>query len=132
MTDQQSLDDIAMLLMKYPGVSSAAGGTSEAGGKVWIRFRCGELESLKAIASCAVAANVLITIGDPETRCCYEAEGVTDLPFDMSIKDYRQPETPPTASQIFGVFLAWNLKEIRLIDSEFADQLLRGWHAVTR
>ena len=132
MTDQQSTDDIAMLVMQYPGVSSAQAFTSGSDGKVWIHFRCGEFASLKAIASCAVAANVLITIGDPDGRLCYEMEGVTDLPFDIKIEDDDQPKTPPTASQIFGVFLAQDLKKSRLLDSEVAEQLQRGWNAVPK
>ena len=128
MTDQQSLDDIAMLLMQYPGVSSARGFTSGNDGKVWIHFRCSEFASLKAISSCAVAANVVITVGNPDGHLCYEAESVTDLPFDLSIDD-DQPKTPPTDAQIFGVFLARNLKKSRLLDGETSDQLQRGWNA---
>ena len=132
MTDQQSLDDIAMLLMQYPGVSSARGFAADNDGKVWIHFRCREFASLKAISSCAVAANVLITVGNPDSRLCYEAEGVSDLPFDVEIDDHDQPETPPTDSQIFGVFLARNLKKSRLLDGDVADQLQRGWNAYPR
>ena len=130
MTDQQSLDDIAMLLMQYPGVSSARGFTSGSDGKVWIHFRCSEFASLKAISSSAVAANVLITLGDPDSRLCCEAESVADLPFDVRIEDDNQPQTPPTDSQIFGVFLARNLKKRRLLDGEVADRLQRGWNAL--
>ena len=130
MTDQKSLDDIAMLLMQYPGVSSAQGLTSGGDGKVWIRFRCSDFASLKAISHCAIAANVLITVGDPDSRLCCEAEGVSDLPFDVMIEDDDQPKTPPTDSQVFGVFLARNLKKRRLLDGEIADRLQRGWNAL--
>ncbi len=132
MTDRQSLDDIAMLLMRYPGVSSARGFLSDNDGKVWIHFRCSELTSLKAISWCAVAANVLMTVGDPNGRLCYEAADATDLPFDMRIEDEDQTSTSPTASQIFGVFLARNLKKSRLLDGEVADRLQRGWNAVAK
>jgi hypothetical protein len=132
MTDQQSLDDIAMLLMQYPGVSSARGftsGSDGSDGKVWIHFRCSEWRSLKAIASCAVAANVVITVGDPDGALCYEAEDVADLPFDVEIED---AQTPPTYCEVFGVFLARNLEESGLLGSDVADELLRRWNAATR
>ena len=55
MTDQQSLDDIAALLARYPGVTSTRGFTSERDDIVHLRFRCNDFRSLKRIASCAVA-----------------------------------------------------------------------------
>jgi hypothetical protein len=130
MTDQQSLDDVAMLLMHYPGVSSARGFLPDNDGKVWIRFRCNDFTSLKAISSCAVAANVLITVGDPDGHLCYESSNATDLPFDVQIEDEDPTNTLPTASQIFGVFLARNLKKRGLVDSDVAGRLQRGWNAI--
>ena len=133
MTDQQSLDDIATLLMKYPSVCSAAGFKSDRDGKVRIHFRCSEFASLKAIASCAAAANVTISIDHPDLSYCYEKEDVKDImPFRIEIEDDDPPDWPNTSSQIFGVFLVWDLKENLLLDSEVADQLLRRWHAVRR
>lgn len=90
------------------------------------------MASLKAIASCAVGANVLITVGDPDGSLCGEPEDVTDLPFDVTIEDDRQTKTPPNDAQAFGVFLAWDLKKNGLVDRDTADRLLRRWNAATR
>lgn len=132
MTDQQSLDDIAMLLMQYSGISSARGFAANSDRKAWIHFRCCEFTSLKAIASCAVAANVLITVGDPQSRLCYEEKEVKDLPFVLKIGDDNQDGATPTGCQIFGIFLVWNLKESGLVDDEVADRLQRKWNAHPR
>ena len=129
MTDQQSLDDIAMLLARYPGVSSSRGFASDRDNNVHIRFRCNDFTSLKSIASCAVAANVPIKVANPGARLCYESDDVADLPFDVAIDDAGPPDDPPTSSQIFGVFLARSLKKNRLLDGDIADQLQRRWNA---
>jgi hypothetical protein len=129
MTDQQSLDDIAMLLMRYSGVSSAAGFSSGNDRSVWIHFRCNDFASLKAISWCAVAANVAITVGKPDGRLCYEAAEATDLPFDVRIEDEDQENDYPTAAQIFGVFLARSLKKRGLLEDEVANSLQRRWNA---
>lgn len=86
-TDQQSFDDIAMLLMQYDGVRSARGFGPDHESKVRIHFRCNDFSSLGAIASCGVAANVAITVGNPRSRLCYESDKATDMPFDVEIAD---------------------------------------------
>jgi hypothetical protein len=129
MSYQDSLDAIALLLMNFPGVSSAAGflGDDEA---VSIYFRCADFESLKVIGSCAVAANVPVSLGDPKSRLCYEESEVEDCPFRVLIDDDRVNEGPPSTSQIFGVHLARSLKSRGLIEAEFSDRLQTGWNAI--
>ncbi len=119
-----------MLLMRYSGVSFAVGFTADKLRTVWIRIRCSDFASLKNIAWCAVSANVVMTVGDPDGHLCCEPEDATDLPFDVQIIDQTNNDYP-TQAQIFGVFLARCLKLRKLIDSEVADGLQRGWNSVT-
>lgn len=130
MSYQESLDAIALLLMKFPGVSSAAGFLSDDE-TVSIHFRCADFESLKVIGSCAVAANVSVTLSNPNSRCCFEELEVEDCPFRIFIDDDCVSEGPPSTSQIFGVYLARSLKSRGLIEAAFSDRLQTGWNAVS-
>ena len=133
MTDQKSLDDVAMLLMQYPGVSSARGWRldgASSDGFVRLRFRCCDFASLKAISGCAIFANVEITTGNPESRLGYEEEGASDMPFELRIEDVDDANDRPTRAQILGVLLARDLRRRQLIDDDTAVQLQLAWNAV--
>lgn len=129
MADQESLDTVALLLMKYPGVSSAAGFAVDVT-TVSIHFRCSNFESLKAIGSCAVAANVPVSLWNPDSSLCYEEPGVEDCPFSVVVEDECLEDGPPSASQIFGVFLARDLKVRGIIEPEFSELLQSKWNSV--
>lgn len=129
MATPQSLEPIGQLLGMYPGVSSTAVFISDIG-TVSIHFRCVDFESLKAVAECAVAANVSVCVGDPSTRLCYEDTDAGDCPFCIRIKDDCTNEEPPSVPEIFGVYLARDLKRRELIPPELSDALQSGWNAV--
>ena len=129
MTDQQSLDDIADLLSRYPDVVTTLSNRSVSDNYVRIRFRCGDFTSLASIASCAVAANVVITVGEPNTTLCGEAADDPPVPFDLSIDDSDSNDAPPSTAQIFGVYLVRDLSHRKLIDDSTANQLQRDWNA---
>lgn len=127
MTDQQSLNDIKMLLLTYPGISSAVVFRIPDRHKVRIRFRCANATSLRSIAACSVWANVQITLGDPDTSICAEPEGVSDLPCDIEIPD--EESEVPTQPERFGVYLSDDLEAQGLISAETLQRLHSGWNA---
>lgn len=129
MTDRDSLNTIAELLSRWPGVSSAAAFRNDDG-TVSIHFRCRDFESLKEISRCTVAANVPFSVCDPHGRMCYEAPDAVDCPFAIQIQDVQGQEGPPTTSQIFGIFLARSLKDAGLLDEESSHRLQAGWNAM--
>ena len=113
MTDKQSLDEIAGLLLKFPGITSAVVFRPPDRPHVHVRFRCIDAASLKAIASCAAWANVTIVLRDPSSRICAEKEDSWDLPCDITIPD--EETDLPTQPQVFGVWLADDLRRCLLI-----------------
>ena len=126
MTDQQSLEEIAKLLLRYPGITQAVVFRNPRQKSVHVRFRCVDATSLKSIASCAVWSNVTIKLGDPDSSLCAEREKSSDLPCDITIPD---KETKiPTQPQRFGAWLADDLKCRRLISSEECQRLHSGWN----
>ena len=129
MTDQKTLDDIAGLLSRYPDVVSTLSNRSASDTKVRIRFRCENFTSLASITSCAVAANVVITVGEPNVTLSGESAGDPMVPFDLCIDDSDSNHAPPSTTQIFGVYLVRGLRHRKLIDDSTADQLQRGWNA---
>ena len=129
MTDQDSLDAIADLLMRLSGISSTAAFLNDDG-SVSIYFRCRDFESLKLISSCAVGANVLACVADPESRLCFEEHDAFDCPFVVRIDDDDCQNGPPTTTQVFGVHLARKLKALGRVDSELSNRLQAGWNAV--
>lgn len=106
MTDQQSLDDISMLLMRYPGISSARGFQGRDCDEVSIFFRCEELTSLEEISFCAYVANVEVVVGVSSIRMGFEPEDVSGLQFIVKVAEDIPPTDPSTRAEIFGVFLA--------------------------
>ena len=129
MTEQKSLDDIAELLSRYPDVVATISSRSASDTKVRILFRCENFTSLASITSCAVAANVVITVGEPIVKLCGESAGDPMVPFDLCIDDSDSDHGPPSNAQIFGVYLVRNLRHRELIDESTADQLQRVWNA---
>ena len=129
MTDQKTLDDIAGLLSRYPDVVSTLSNRSASDTKVRIRFRCENFTSLASITSCAVAANVVITVGEPNVTLSGESAGDPMVPFDLCIDDSDSNHAPPSTTQIFGVYLVRDLRHRKFIDDSTADQLQRGWNA---
>lgn len=130
MTDKLSLEEIEKLLVKYTGITSAVVFQPQNGNSVGVRFRCIDAVSLTAIARCAVLANVSIKLGDPDSRICAEAENSADLPCDIVIPDQRifEGTDVPTQPQLFGVFLADDLKRKVLISAEERQRLHAGWN----
>lgn len=126
MTGQQSLDDIKMLLLKYPGVTSAIVSRASGAADVQVRFRCANANSLRAIAVASVWANVGITVGDPNSRLCAEPDSASDLPFDISIPDSEA--TSPTHPERLGVYLSDDLEAQGLIDLELLKSLHARWN----
>ena len=126
MTDQSSLEEIAKLLLKYPGITSAVVFRISESNRVRVRFRCADAASLKSIASCAVWANVTIKLGNPDTRICAEREQSSDLPCDITFVD-NETEIP-TQPQIFGVWLSNDLEHKGLISTEECQRLHSGWN----
>ena len=130
MTDQSSLEEIAKLLLQYPGITSAVVFRSSEPNRVHVRFRCVDADSLKSIASGAVFANVTIKLGDPDSRLCAEREESSDLPCDITIAD-RETEIP-TQLQRFGAWVADDLKRKGLISTEECQRLHSGWNTKLR
>jgi hypothetical protein len=126
MTGQQSLDDIRMLLLKYPGVTSATVFRAPGADEVHIRFRCTEIKSLRAIAAASVWANVAITLGDPNGRLCGEPDVASDLPCDIAIPDSETKS--PTHPERLGVYLSDDLEAQGLIDLELLQNLHARWN----
>ena len=126
MTKQQSLDDIKMLLLKYPGITSAVVFRDPDRNAVHIRFRCTDATSLRSIAACSVWANVVITLGDPNMSICAEPRGVTDLPCDIDIPD--EESQVPTQPERFGVYISDDLETQGLISIESLQRLHSGWN----
>ncbi len=130
MTDQQSLDEIAKLLLKYPGITSAVVFQVPDRPEVHVRFRCVDANSLTAIARCTVRANVSIELGDPDSGICAEQDKSRDLPCDITIPDEEamDGEETPTQPQLFGVFLADDLERKGLISTDDMSRLHSGWN----
>lgn len=126
MTDQQSLDDIKALLLVYPGISSAVVFRTPNSNTVHVRFRCVDARSLRSIAATSVRANVLITLGDPNSSICAESNDVYDLPCDIEIPD-DNPDVP-TYPQLFGVYISADLADQGLITEDKMTQLHTGWN----
>src|SRR5262249_13633872 len=126
MMDEQTLKDITNLLLKYPGITSAVVFLNPDRNSVHVRFRCVDAISLKAIAYCAVGANVTIKLGDPNTSLCAEREDSRDLPCDITIHD--EETELPTQPQRFGAYLAAVLISKGLMSAEESQRLQSGWN----
>lgn len=97
---------------------------------VSIHFRCADFDSLKAVGNCAVAANVTICLGDPDGQLCYEGVDAEGCPFYIFVENDCAVDGPPSVSEIFGVYLARDLKRKKLIAPEISDGLQSDWNAV--
>jgi hypothetical protein len=114
------------LLLKYPGITSAVVFRNPGENSVHVRFRCVDALSLKAIAYCAVGANVTIKLGDPDTGLCAERDASTDLPCDITIPD--EETELPIQLQRFGAYLAAVLTGKGLVSAEESQRLQSGWN----
>lgn len=112
-TSQQSLDAIATLLARFPGVSSVLGFVSESGDEGF-HFRCTDFESLKEIGRAAGNANVSISLGNPDQRLCYEKPDASGFPFYVEI-EHDESDESTTTTEIFGIFIERRLKALGLI-----------------
>lgn len=130
MTDDQSLEETAKLLLRYPGITSAVAFRNPGRKSVHIRFRCIDIVSLKAIVWSGVRANVSIELGNPIARLCAESKVVPhkseDLPCDITIPD--RATTLPTQLHFFGAYLADDLERKGLISTDECHRLHSGWN----
>jgi hypothetical protein len=116
MTSQKSLDIISLLLLRYPGVTSAVVFRLKDPERIGIRFRCQNIESLRSIAATTPGSNVSIRLSDPNMRICAESKEASGLPCDISIED---TETDiPIWPERFGVFIAADLERQELITKQ--------------
>ena len=116
------------MLDLYPGVH-AADAMSE-GYSVHIRFRCNSIPSLKAISHCSRDANAgPITVVDEEFRSRYSTEG-DDLWFFIEIEEDWNAPHPPRTSEIFGIFMARDLKFNGALSANDSDALQEAWNAL--
>lgn len=126
MTNQNSLDEIKQLLLTYPGMESAVVFHVPQKQEVWIRFRCSDASSIRSIACSSVWANVLVTLGDPNTSMCAEPHGVRELPCDIEIPDTET--CCPTHVERFGVYISTSLADLGLITEGKLLQLHSRWN----
>jgi len=126
MTSQESLEQIAQLLLTYPGMASAVVFRLPAKEAVHIRFRCTEEISIRSIAVESGWANVRILLGDPNRSMCVEPEDACALPCDITIPDTETQ--PPTHVERFGVYIAVNLAEKGLISEKRLQELHARWN----
>ena len=129
MTDDQTFEDLAHLLGLYPGVSLSTAGRM-GDNEVWIKFRCGSIESLKNIADCAAASNLVLEVGTSSARFSDETAEPSDLSFTISIDEDWLEDAPPSSSQVFGIFLARDLKAHGHLAQQKSDEIQTRWNAL--
>jgi hypothetical protein len=116
-----------LLLLKYPGVTSAAVFRLHDRDEVWIRFRCKNIDSLNSIAATSPKSNFSIRLGDPNGRLCGESKEAAGLPCDINIED-TESDTP-TWPERFGVFIAADLERQQLITKQELSEYHGRWNA---
>lgn len=126
MTEQDSLDRIKQLLLTYPGMESAVVLRVPQKHEVWIRFRCNDASSIRSIASSAVWANVVVTLGAPDSSMCAEPDGVRELPCDIEIPDTET--CCPTHVERFGAYISASLADRGLLSEDNLAQLHSRWN----
>ena len=121
MTDEQSLRDIESLLNLYPSVTAAKvmGRDDNA---VYIQFQCDCFQSLRKLCHHATFTNVGIEVEPVMTPH-------DPLHFSITIPNDNRSDSPPSQTQRFGVFLAWDLKNRGILSPCDANDLLRRWNA---
>jgi hypothetical protein len=124
MIDDRTARNLETLLNLYPGVHDARVYPEETG-EVFILFGCNSFDSLKALSINATFSNLGIEV----TPVTHRHE---DLYFQITIKRDGDSDSPPTSSQIFGIFLTWELEPHGLISPSQAEQILKRWNGSRR
>jgi hypothetical protein len=99
-------------------------------GLVHFQIRIGSIDSLGRIAQHAQFANLpTLTIHSAGTPAKH-GEPVTLPQLQVSASNEPYDERPPSDLEIFGIFLARDLKALGRLPAGAADRLQRGWNAV--
>lgn len=128
MTGKESLSQIANLLTLYPGVTHAVCYQPQSKA-VEVRFRCHEIRSLTRIADWALWTNHHVIVGWSDDWRHGEAKDATGPSFSIEFTD---DAGKPTPCETFGVFLARDLKELRLLEATESHRLQERWNAVPK
>ena len=88
------------------------------------------LESLARLVHWCGAANIRMDV-QSRSKWDYNAADPKFLRFQVRIREHDPaPIDPPSTLQIFGAFLAWDLKSRRILEREEANRLLDAWNCV--
>jgi hypothetical protein len=127
----ETVDQVLKLLPLVPGVEVMNSYEYEpVGAKFTLVIHC--QESLVRLAHIAIASNSYLCVSVKSPGSGYQ--GPESLRYVLVAED--EPESlsesmlPPTILQKVGIYLARELKAMRLLDPEEADRLQVGWNAV--
>ena len=126
MTDENSLRMFETLLRLIPGVESAHVFRTDQGKSVGGRVRCETIKACDMLAYCAMASNYPVTIREIDCRLCCEGDNLKGLPCDLRFPD--NSNEIPTATQMFGFFLAKRLYMCEVLNHAMLDDLERDWN----
>jgi hypothetical protein len=128
MSPQESLDHVASLLGTLPGIVVEKKGCAEGVARLWMRVT--SLDSLALIVRDMTFANGgpcdVHYIGPPG-RYGDESEA-HKLQFRLAFSTAGSEADPPSTLQIFGIFLARQLKAAGLVSPQYADDLQGRWN----
>lgn len=98
--------------------------------EVTMRVRIASIDSLSRIDQHGTFANMhrltIRSVGPPAPH----GAAANPLEAEFSATHDRQTDGAPTQLEIFGIFLARDLKALGRLPAEEADRLQRGWNAV--
>jgi hypothetical protein len=125
---EESLAQVQRLLCMLPGVEVAS-------------VRCGprftdialaiqSQDSLGRLAHIIGAANVMLSVEPASQSRTYGSPGCPeDLRYALRVPQNPKRWTPPTTLQTVGIFLARELKALKLLSADESDRLQVAWNA---
>ena len=126
MSDPESLNVLASLLQKVPGVASARVFRNSGTSMITARVRCLDIGAADVLAYCGMAANTRVSFSEIESRLCCENDLSAGLPCDIEFSD--EDNELPSECQRFGFFVAKTLYSRGLVDDIILDSLEQSWN----
>lgn len=133
MNEQNTIREVVELLNTYPDVAVVSYEIESR--RYVIRVKCKRMAILSRISEWVMeGANQRMSIlcaGVPQ-RGSGGRFKTTDIHFIIEVERLRRKGEACTALEILGNFLVWDLKAMKKITKERANNLLHSWHGAIR
>ena len=128
MNKNETFETIRKLIEAFPDVEIVDAFRNDS--TTYVDFRTSSKNTLARIAYACESSNVLIAVGAPDFQYGYgEPIDSNGLYYRICVPDSDE-SNPPTIMQALGIFMARDLKALKLISDKFSNDIQEKWNAM--